>query len=158
MRLGRRRKKCAESNVAGARRARCLRKLQIVVAGRTENGPGPQRLAGGGKFAVIQAEVCAVGTESRGEAPVVVDDQRHAMAAAQRLQRLRLMLAQRAVGLLVAVLQPCRTGLQHRLGVTYIQRINTKGGQDLSKACGPADVGDKLTLPYQADYIFWKAM
>lgn len=42
--------------------------------------------------------------------------------------------------------------------VTYIQRINTKGGQDLSKACGPADIGDKLTLPYQADYIFWKAM
>ena len=42
--------------------------------------------------------------------------------------------------------------------VTYIQRINTKGGQDLSKACGPSDVGDKLTLPYQADYIFWKAM
>ena len=43
-------------------------------------------------------------------------------------------------------------------GVTYIQRINTKGGQDLSKACNAADVGDKLTLPYQADYIFWKAM
>ena len=43
-------------------------------------------------------------------------------------------------------------------GVTYIQRINTKGGQDLSKACTSADIGDKLTLPYQADYIFWKAM
>ena len=42
--------------------------------------------------------------------------------------------------------------------ITYIQRINTKGGQDLSKACGPADIGDKLTLPYQADYIFWKAV
>ena len=42
--------------------------------------------------------------------------------------------------------------------VTYIQRINTKGGADFSKACGEADVGDKLTLPYQADYIFWKAM
>ena len=41
--------------------------------------------------------------------------------------------------------------------VTYIQRIKTKGGQDLSKACTQADVGDKLTLPYQADYIFWKA-
>ena len=40
--------------------------------------------------------------------------------------------------------------------VGYIQRINTKGGMDLSKACGEADVGDKLTLPYQADYIFWK--
>ncbi|MEO6016745.1 MAG: DUF3455 domain-containing protein [Polaromonas sp.] len=41
--------------------------------------------------------------------------------------------------------------------VTYIQRIKTKGGQDLSKACGQADLGSKLTLPYQADYIFWKA-
>ncbi|MEO6015942.1 MAG: DUF3455 domain-containing protein [Polaromonas sp.] len=41
--------------------------------------------------------------------------------------------------------------------VTYIQRIKTKGGQDLSKACTQADLGSKLTLPYQADYIFWKA-
>jgi uncharacterized membrane protein len=41
---------------------------------------------------------------------------------------------------------------------TYIQRIKTKDGQDLSKACTQkTDVGDKLTLPYQADYIFWKA-
>ena len=42
--------------------------------------------------------------------------------------------------------------------VTYIQRIKTKGGQDFSKACSHADLGDKLTLPYQADYIFWKAI
>ena len=42
--------------------------------------------------------------------------------------------------------------------ISYIQRINTKGGQDLSKSCTQADIGDKLTLPYQADYIFWKAM
>ena len=41
--------------------------------------------------------------------------------------------------------------------ITYIQRIKTKGGQDLSKACTETDMGDKLTLPYQADYIFWKA-
>ena len=41
--------------------------------------------------------------------------------------------------------------------ITYIQRIKTKGGADLSKACTQADLGDKLTLPYQADYIFWKA-
>lgn len=41
--------------------------------------------------------------------------------------------------------------------ITYIQRIKTKGGQDLSKACTKTDAGDKLTLPYQADYIFWKA-
>ena len=42
--------------------------------------------------------------------------------------------------------------------ITYIQRIKTKGGQDFSKACTQADLGDKLTLPYQADYIFWKAV
>jgi hypothetical protein len=42
--------------------------------------------------------------------------------------------------------------------VAYIQRIKTKGGQDFSKACTQADIGDKLTLPYQADYIFWKAV
>ena len=41
--------------------------------------------------------------------------------------------------------------------ITYIQRIKTKGGQDLSKACTQADIGDKLTNSYQADYIFWKA-
>ena len=45
-------------------------------------------------------------------------------------------------------------GLQN---VTSIQRIKNKGGQDLSKACTQADLGDKLTRPYQADYIFWKA-
>ena len=42
--------------------------------------------------------------------------------------------------------------------VTYIQRINTKGGQDFSKACTQADIGDKMTQRYQADYVFWKAM
>ena len=41
--------------------------------------------------------------------------------------------------------------------ITYIQRINTKGGQDFGKACTQNDLGAKLTLPYQADYIFWKA-
>ena len=49
------------------------------------------------------------------------------------------------------------TGAGVLQNVTYIQRIKTKGGQDLSKACAQNDVGDKLTLPYQADYIFWKA-
>ena len=28
---------------------------------------------------------------------------------------------------------------------SYIQRINTKGGADCSKACDDADIGDKLT-------------
>ena len=42
--------------------------------------------------------------------------------------------------------------------ISYIQRINTKGGQDISLPCAQANIGNKLTLPYQADYIFWKAM
>ncbi len=41
--------------------------------------------------------------------------------------------------------------------VSYIQRIKTKGGLDFSKPCTQAEIGDKMTLPYQADYIFWKA-
>ena len=41
--------------------------------------------------------------------------------------------------------------------ITYIQRIKTKGGIDLSKRCTPTEMGSKMTLPYQADYIFWKA-
>ena len=75
------------------------------------------------------------------------------------------------VGMQVAVApRPGSTNLAYQLakgtpaappgvmqGITYIQRIKTKGGQDLSKACTQTDVGDKLTLPYQADYIFWKA-
>ena len=75
------------------------------------------------------------------------------------------------VGMQVAVApRPGSTNLAYQLakgtpaatpgamqGITYIQRIRTKGGQDLSKACTQADMGDKLTLPYQADYIFWKA-
>jgi Protein of unknown function (DUF3455) len=42
--------------------------------------------------------------------------------------------------------------------VSYIQRIKTKGGLDFSKPCTQAEIGDKMTLPYQADYIFWKAV
>ena len=42
--------------------------------------------------------------------------------------------------------------------ISYIQRINTKGGQDISLPCAQANIGNKVTLPYQADYIFWKAM
>ena len=42
--------------------------------------------------------------------------------------------------------------------VTYIQRIKTKGGQDFTKACTQADIGDKMTQRYQADYVFWRAL
>jgi Protein of unknown function (DUF3455) len=41
--------------------------------------------------------------------------------------------------------------------ITYVQRVNTKNGQDFPSACTQADLGKKIVQPYQADYIFWKA-
>ncbi|MCD0503350.1 DUF3455 domain-containing protein [Bordetella petrii] len=40
-------------------------------------------------------------------------------------------------------------------GTTYIQRVALKGGVAPQTAC---TVGQRTTVPYQADYIFWKAM
>ena len=48
------------------------------------------------------------------------------------------------------------TGMGVLQNVSYVQRIKTKGGLDVSKPCTSAEMGDKMTLPYQADYIFWK--
>jgi hypothetical protein len=42
-------------------------------------------------------------------------------------------------------------------GITYIQRVETKGGVAPSSPCGAGSVGAKQTVKYQADYIFWKA-
>ncbi len=42
-------------------------------------------------------------------------------------------------------------------GVTYIQRVATKGGVAPASACGAGNVGSKEVVKYQADYIFWKA-
>jgi len=41
-------------------------------------------------------------------------------------------------------------------GVTYIQRVNTKGGVAPSDACTAATSGQKKTVPYKADYVFYK--
>lgn len=41
-------------------------------------------------------------------------------------------------------------------GISYIQRVNTKGGIEKTKPCAALNTGEKLTLPYQADYIFWR--
>lgn len=38
---------------------------------------------------------------------------------------------------------------------TYIQRLNTSGGVAPSTDC--PKVGDKLFVPYEADYFFYKA-
>ncbi|HVE51078.1 MAG TPA: DUF3455 domain-containing protein [Casimicrobiaceae bacterium] len=40
--------------------------------------------------------------------------------------------------------------------VTYIQRVNTKGGVAPVDACAASNVGTKKTVPYSADYVFFK--
>jgi hypothetical protein len=43
-------------------------------------------------------------------------------------------------------------------GVTYIQRVKLSGGvAPAGMACTAANKGQKTTVPYQADYIFYKA-
>lgn len=43
-------------------------------------------------------------------------------------------------------------------GVTYIQRVATKGGVAPASACAAGNTGSKEIVKYQADYIFWKAL
>ena len=41
--------------------------------------------------------------------------------------------------------------------VIYIQRVNTKGGVAPADACNDSMKGAKKTVPYSADYVFYKA-
>ena len=41
--------------------------------------------------------------------------------------------------------------------VTYIQRVNTKGGVAPADACSASMTGMKKTVPYSGDYVFYKA-
>lgn len=49
------------------------------------------------------------------------------------------------------------TGSGAMQGVTYIQRVATRGGVAPMAACNASNIGEKQWVPYQADYIFWKA-
>ena len=40
--------------------------------------------------------------------------------------------------------------------VTYIQRVNTVGGVAPSAACDASRIGNKQTVKYSADYVFYK--
>lgn len=48
-------------------------------------------------------------------------------------------------------------GMGAMSGVTYIQRVATKGGVAPAMACAAGNVGAKQIVKYQADYIFYKA-
>ncbi|MGH8772996.1 MAG: DUF3455 domain-containing protein, partial [Burkholderiales bacterium] len=41
-------------------------------------------------------------------------------------------------------------------GVTYIQRLNTKGGVAPSDLCNSMTAGTKKMVNYSADYVFYK--
>ena len=43
-------------------------------------------------------------------------------------------------------------------GVTYVQRVDTKGGTAPMAACAANSMGQKQVVKYQADYIFYRAM
>ena len=49
------------------------------------------------------------------------------------------------------------TGSGALVGVTHIQRVDTKGGVAPVMPCGMAEKGKREVVKYQADYIFWKA-
>ena len=42
-------------------------------------------------------------------------------------------------------------------GVTFVQRVATRGGVAPAKPCNTASQGAVEVVPYQADYILWKA-
>ena len=42
-------------------------------------------------------------------------------------------------------------------GVSYIQRVATRGGVAPAAACSAANLGTQQVVAYQADYIFWTA-
>jgi len=49
------------------------------------------------------------------------------------------------------------TGSGALQNISFIQRIKTKGGiVEKTKPCSDLTPGQKVTLPYQADYIFWR--
>ena len=49
------------------------------------------------------------------------------------------------------------TGSGALVGVTHIQRVDTRGGVAPALPCGRAEMNQRQIVKYQADYIFWKA-
>lgn len=41
--------------------------------------------------------------------------------------------------------------------ISYVQRLRTVGGWISTTPCSSAQLGMRMTVPYEADYIFWRA-
>ncbi|WP_218508180.1 DUF3455 domain-containing protein [Variovorax sp. dw_308] len=50
------------------------------------------------------------------------------------------------------------TGTGKMQGVSYIQRVATRGGVAPALPCAGGNMGEKQVVKYQADYIFYRAM
>lgn len=48
-------------------------------------------------------------------------------------------------------------GLGALTAISYVQRVNTKGGVAPSKKCSADNEGEKTEVAYSAEYRFWKA-
>lgn len=42
--------------------------------------------------------------------------------------------------------------------ISYIQRIRTLGGVPSTRNCSAAELGMRVAVPYEADYVFWRQM
>lgn len=51
---------------------------------------------------------------------------------------------------------PAASGSGTMTGVAYVQRVATQGGVAPERRCDAASRGQRETLRYRADYIFWK--
>ncbi|MBT9506261.1 MAG: DUF3455 domain-containing protein [Hydrogenophaga sp.] len=49
-------------------------------------------------------------------------------------------------------------GMGAMQGVSYIQRVNTRGGVAPALMCGASTLDQKQIVKYTADYIFWRAV
>ncbi|WP_431107453.1 DUF3455 domain-containing protein [Variovorax paradoxus] len=49
-------------------------------------------------------------------------------------------------------------GMGAMQGVSYIQRVSTRGGVAPAAACAASNLGEKQVVKYQADYIFYRAV
>lgn len=42
--------------------------------------------------------------------------------------------------------------------ISYIQRIRTVGGLPSTRNCSAAELGMRVSVPYEADYVFWRPL
>jgi hypothetical protein len=157
--LGRRGEERTEREVIGAVACGRAGACRVVVAGDADDGAFAQQRAGGRNRAVVLAEVDAGGLHVGCDARVVVHDERHARVAAGVREGHGLRVAQRIVGLFVAVLEQ-RGERQQRLhageqarGVRIVRRDEVKPAEVVTAV--HAESGKRQEVPLQVAARRW---